>query len=572
MSEHTAAPVADPASDGPERARTTRGDSAAGTSGSGSGDVTVAGVGTESGTEDGVEAGAGGGRPSMPHFGLAVICFVLFLTFLDNTIISASLGDVQSSLHAGVTQLQWVVSGYALTFASLMLTCGTLGDLYGRKKLLLIGVIIFCLGSVLAALAPTTPFLIAGRVVMGVGAACSEPGTLSMIRQLYPERRVRARALGTWAAVSGLALALGPVIGGVLVGLWSWRAVFWFNLLFGALALVAAWVVLPESADPVKARLDYPGFVLGAVALATATFATISGETAGYITWWVLLLFGASVVGVVAFVLVELRAENPVLDVRFFTRPAFAGSTVLAFTSYFGIFSIFFFVALYLEEVGSTSGFSLALDFIPMTVGMVLASTFTGRWVSWRGPRVPMMVGCVLAGTGILLTESLITPHAGLTTVGWTLAIAGIGFGIVIVPVTSSALTSVPAEHSGMAASTNNTSRELGAVAGVAILGSVVNGQLTVHLVSRLAALGIPAAFRSQVIAAVTTGSVGSQAAQVGKQSESIQQIITKVEGAAYGAFGHGLDLALLASGAMLLASAVVAYFTAPRTAPPPHA
>jgi EmrB/QacA subfamily drug resistance transporter len=504
----------------------------------------------------------------MPHFGLAVICFVLFLTFLDNTIISASLGDVQSSLHAGVTQLQWVVSGYALTFASLMLICGTLGDLYGRKRLLLIGVTIFCGGSVLAALAPTIPFLIAGRVVMGVGAACSEPGTLSMIRQLYPERRVRARALGPWAAVSGLALAMGPVIGGILVGLWSWRAVFWFNLIFGALALVAARIILPESADPVKARLDYPGFVLGAVSLAMAT---ISGETSGYITWWVLLLYGASVVGLVAFVLVELRAENPVLNVRFFKLPAFAGSTVLAFTSYFGIFSIFFFVALYLEEVGSTSPFSLALDFIPMTVGMVLASAFTGRWVSWRGPRVPMMTGCVLAGTGILLTEALISPHAGLSTVGWTLAIAGIGFGIVIVPVTSSALTSVPAEHSGMAASTNNTSRELGAVAGVAILGSVVNGQLTVHLVSRLSALGIPPAFRSEVIAAVTTGSVGSQAAKVGKVSESIQQIITKVEGAAYGAFGHGLDLALLASGAMLLASAVVAYFTAPRSAPPPH-
>jgi len=357
----------------------------------------------------------------------------------------------------------------------------------------------------------------------------------------------------------------------VLVGLWSWRAVFWFNLLFGALALVAARVILPESADPVKARLDYPGFILGAVSLAMATFATIAGETSGYITWWILLLYGAAVVGLVAFVLVELRAENPVLDVRFFRLPAFAGSTILAFTSYFGIFSIFFFVALYLEEVGATSPFSLALDFIPMTVGMVLASAFTGRWVSRRGPRLPMITGCVLAGAGILLTDAFISPHAGLSTMGWTLAIAGIGFGIVIVPVTSSALTSVPAEHSGMAASTNNTSRELGAVAGVAILGSVVNGQLTVHLVHRLAALGIPPAFRSEVIAAVTTGSVGSQAAKVGKVSESLQQIITKVEGAAYGAFGHGLDLALLAAGSMLLASAVVAYFTAPRTAPPPH-
>jgi EmrB/QacA subfamily drug resistance transporter len=505
----------------------------------------------------------------MPHFGMAVICFILFLTFLDNTVISATLSDVQSGLHAGVGQLQWVVSGYALAFASLMLMAGTLGDLYGRKKLMLIGVVIFCGGSVLSALADSTSVLIAGRVVMGVGAACSEPGTLSMIRHLYPHRRTRARALGVWAAVSGLALAMGPVIGGLLVGIWSWRAVFWFNLVFGMAALIAAAIVLPENSDPVRARLDIPGFVLGAAALGCATFATIAGETSGYFTPWILVLYGVALLAAVAFVFVELRAQNPVLDVRFFRRPPFAGSTVLAFTSYFGIFSIFFFVALYLEVVASVSPFALALDFIPMTVGMVLASVFTGRWVSAGGARNPMIVGCLLAATGIFLTDAFISPHAGLSSVGWTLAVAGIGFGIVIVPVTSSALTSVPAEHSGMAASTNNTSRELGAVAGVAILGSIVNGHLTVNLSSRLAAIGIPPSFRSQVIAAVTTGSLGSQAAgSAGKGNASIQEIINKVVTAAYGAFADGLDLALAVSGSLLVASAVIAYFTATRVRP----
>jgi EmrB/QacA subfamily drug resistance transporter len=499
----------------------------------------------------------------MPHFGLAVLLAILFLTFLDNTVISATLSAVQSGLHAGVSQLQWVVSGYALTFASLMLICGSLGDNFGRKKIMLIGVVVFCAGSVVSALSTSSAELILGRVIMGAGAAGSEPGTLSMIRHLYPERKSRARALGIWSAVSGLALALGPVIGGVLVGVSSWRAVFWFNLAFGAVVLAMAAVVLPENADPVRGRVDYPGFVLGAVALGTATFATISGESAGYITWWVLTLYGVSVVTLGAFVMVERRAQNPMLDLSFFRRLPFAGSTFVAFTSYFGIFSIFFFVALYLEVVGDASPFSLALDFIPLTAGMVLASLFTGRWVAAIGSRVPMMVGCVVAAAGILLTDVVITPQAGLSTVGWTLAIAGIGFGIVVVPVTSSALTSVPAEHSGMAASTTNTSRELGAVAGVAILGSIVNGQLTVQLADRLAAIGIPPAFRSQVIAAVTTGSLGSQArGSAGKGNASIQEIINKVVTAAYGAFGHGLDLALTASGALLLVSAVVAYLT----------
>ena len=505
-----------------------------------------------------------GGALKMPHFGMAVLMAILFLTFLDNTVISATLSDVQSGLHAGVAQLQWVVSGYALAFASLMLVCGTLGDNFGRKKLMLIGVVIFCAGSVVSAMATSSDMLIAGRVIMGIGAAGSEPGTLSMIRHLFPDRQRRARALGTWAAVSGLALALGPVVGGVLVGIWSWRAVFWFNLAFGAIALVLASVLLPENADPVRGRLDFPGFVLGAVALGTATFATISGETAGYITWWVLLAYGASVVTAVAFVVVERRARNPMLDMTFFRRLPFAGSTFVAFTSYFGIFSIFFFVALYLEVVGSTAPYTLALDFLPLMVGMVVASLFTGRWVAAVGTRVPMTVGCVVAGIGIILTDVVITPDAGLSTVGWTMAVAGIGFGMAVVPVTSAALTNVPAAHSGMAASITNTSRELGAVAGVAILGSVVNGQLTVNLANRLAAIGIPPAYRSEVIAAVTTGSLGSQArGSAGKGNASIQEIIDKVVAAAYGAFGHGLDLALTASGALLLVSAIVAYTTA---------
>jgi len=509
------------------------------------------------------DASAAGPQLRMPHVGLAVLLAILFLTFLDNTVISATLSDVQSGLHAGVAQLQWVVSGYALTFASLMLICGSLGDNFGRKRLMLIGVTVFCAGSVVAAVAPSSSVLIAGRVIMGAGAAASEPGTLSMIRHLYPERKRRARALGLWAAVSGLALAMGPVIGGVLVGVSSWRSVFWFNLAFGVVVLVAARVVLPENADPAPGRVDFAGFVLGAATLGTATFATIAGETNGYITWWILTLYAVSVVALVAFLAVERRATNPMLDLSFFRRPPFAGSTFVAFTSYFGIFSIFFFVALYLEVVGSTSPFQLALDFIPMTVGMVLASLFTGRWVAAVGSRVPMTVGCVVAATGILLTDVVITPNAGLATVGWSLAIAGIGFGIAIVPVTSSALTSVPAEHSGTAASTTNTSRELGAVAGVAILGSIVNGQLTVQLANRLAAIGIPVSYRSQVIAAVTTGSIGSQArGSAGKGNASIQEIINKVVTAAYGAFGHGLDLALTASGALLLVSAVVAYCT----------
>lgn len=494
---------------------------------------------------------------------LATLSFILFLTFLDNTIVSVVLAGVQMDLHAGVSGLQWVVNGYALVFASLMLIMGTLGDLFGRKKVMLAGVVIFCAGSVVAALAPSVGVLTAGRVVMGVGAAASEPGTLSMIRHLYPDGRERARALGVWTAVSGLALAMGPVIGGVLAGLYSWRAVFWFNLFFGVVALVGAQLTLPENADPQSTRLDIPGFILGATALAAVSFAVISGETAGYFTWWIDLLFALSGVAAIAFVLFERRAANPVLNVRYFRKPAFSGSNFVAFATFFSIFSLFFLVALYLQAVGTSSSYQTAVDFVPMAVGMVVSAVFTGRWVAATGPRLPMAVGCVLAGLGVLLTAFRLSPSAGLAAVGWTMAIAGIGFGIAIVPVTSTALTVIPPEHSGMAASTTNTSRELGAVAGVAILGSIVNGQLTVALAHRLHQLGIPQTFINAVVAAVTTGTFNTKAARsVAGNNANLAVIVNRIIDAAFTAFGNGIDVALFFGAALMALSAVVAVLT----------
>jgi len=495
------------------------------------------------------------------RLGLATLLLVLFLTFMDNTVISVTLADVQNRLHTGISQLQWVINGYALVFASFMLIFGTLGDQLGRKKVMLSGVILFCAGSIVGALAPNANALVAGRVIMGLGAAASEPGTLSMIRHLYPERRSRAKALGLWAGVSGLALALGPLIGGVLVGLYSFRAVFWFNLFFGFIALVGAAAVLPESVNATRYRLDFAGFLLGAGALATASYAVIQGESSGYLNFRIDLLFAAAFVLGIGFLFYERTAHNPVLNLSFFKRPAFSGANVVAFCTYFGTFSIFFFVALYLQDVGTSTGYGTALDFVPMAAAMIIASVVTGRWVARSGPRLPMTVGCILAGVGIILTEIVLKPSSGLSTLGWTLPIAGAGFGIAIVPVTSAALSALPPENSGMAASATNTSRELGAVAGVAILGSMVNGQLISNLVRQLNLIGIPKAFQNVVITAVTTGTFNAQAKQF-KSTPQINKIVIEVEQAAYVAFGRGLDVALSAAGAMMFACAIVAALT----------
>jgi MFS family permease len=383
-----------------------------------------------------------------------------------------------------------------------------------------------------------------------------------MIRHLYPDPAQRARSLGIWAAVSSLGLALGPLIGGLLVFGWSWRAIFWFNVFFGVLAFTSAAIVLPESSDPVRARFDIPGFVLGALALGSLTFGIILGETAGYRTWWIDLLFLFALLAAVTFVFAELHANNPVLNVRYFKKPAFASSNIIAFTAYFGTFAIFFMVALYLQVVVSVSPLGLALNFVPLAVGMVVASLLTGRWVALWGPRIPMAVGCLLAGVGILLTNAMITPHVGIDQIGWTMFVAGVGVGMAMVPVTSASLGSVPAKHSGMAASTTNTFRELGAVVGVAVLGSIVNGQLTVNLVRRLTAIGIPKAYQSLVVSAVTTGAYQGEAKAATAKSHAITHIVDEVTSAAYGAFGRGLNLSLNIAGGLLLASAVLALAT----------
>lgn len=494
---------------------------------------------------------------------LATLCAVLFLTFLDNTVVSVALADVQSSLHAGVTSLQWVVNGYALAFAALMLTGGVLGDQFGRKKIMLGGVGVFCAGSVLCAVAHNVDMLIAGRVVMGVGAAASEPGTLSIIRHVYPDRKTRADALGVWAAVSGLALALGPVIGGALVGYSDWRAIFWFNLGFGVVAFAMAAIFVPETSDRRVRRFDIPGVILGAVALGCASSAVIQGEESGYGSPGIVALFCLAAVGAAAFVAVELRTHDPLLKLNYFRRPAFAGSTFLAFVIYFGVFSIFFFTALYLQVVVGASAYQTAVDFLPMAASMIIASTLTGPWVARIGPRIPMVTGSVLAGAGILVTSAVLGPQVGLADLGWVLSVVGIGFGIALVPITSTALSSIPPEDSGMAASTTNTSRELGAVFGVAVLGSLVNAHLTGQLAGRLKAIGIPPHFQNIVITAITTGSVpGSASAARRSSSPAIQTIINKVVHAAYTAFGDGLHQALVLSGSLILLGAVVAAMT----------
>ncbi|MGN6681962.1 MAG: MFS transporter [Streptosporangiaceae bacterium] len=500
---------------------------------------------------------------------LATLCLVLFLTFLDITIVSVALAGIQTELAAGVSSLQWVVGAYALTFAASMLTFGTLGDQFGRKKILLAGICVFIAGAVMAGLSvivtsgsAALAIVIAGRAVMGVGAAASEPGTLSMLRHIYPEYRSRNWALGVWAAVSGSALALGPVVGGALVYAWNWPAIFWFNVLFGLIALVGAIVVLPENSDPTHKRIDLIGAALGAIALAALIFAVINAESAGFASPESIALFCVSAVAAAAFLWQESRAEHPLLDLRFLRIPQFATPNIVAFCAYFATFAIFFFTALFLEEVTGYNGGQIAMVFLPMTILMIVASLLAGRWTGSVGVRWSIVGGCAAFAGGLLWTNEVISPQPPYVPLTAALALTGIGIGACVVPITSSVLAVVPPERSGMAASTTNTSREVGAVMGVAILGAIVIGKLQTALVASLNALGLPRNIQQIVISGVLTGKEPS-AGQASKLAPAGQaKLVHEVIQATYSAFQSGLHDALYVSAGLVAAAGILTAIT----------
>jgi MFS family permease len=423
---------------------------------------------------------------------------------------------------------------------------------------MLTGAGVFCAGSILCALAPNAQVLIAGRAIMGLGAAASEPGTLSVLRHIYTDDRARARAVGVWAAVSGLALALGPVIGGAIIGAWNWRGIFWFNLFFGLLALLVAAVVVPESSDPHAARVDTVGTVLGAGALATLVFGIIDAETSSFAATVPVTLFCVSAVLAAAFIWWEHRAASPLLYPRLFRLRWFTVPNVVAFCTYFSTFAIFFFTALYLNQVLGASGYRIALVFAPMTVLMIASSVLAGYWTGTAGPRWPIIIGCALFGAGLLLANPLISTHPNYFLLALALAAAGIGIGVTVVPVTSAVLDAVPPDRSGMAASAANTSREIGAVTGVAVLGALVFSQVNASLTTGLVRLGVPIGYKTLILEFIETG----QVVGVNINNYTSNPIVGKVIGAAYAAFGDGVHLALYVSAGLMFFAALLSLVT----------
>ena len=402
---------------------------------------------------------------------LVVMCVGYFLVLLDVTIVNVALPSIGSGLGASVSGLQWVVDGYAIALASLMLAGGTIGDLHGHKRVVLSGLAIFGVASIGCALASDTAVLVGFRVVQGIGAALLLPGTLAVIANAFPERRERARAIGVWAGIGSVALPAGPLLGGALVQGIGWRAVFAINAPIVAAAFAVAVRVVHESTDPQGRRFDAPGVVLGGLTLAATTFAFIQAGRAGV---------GAPVVAaavvalalLAAFLAVERSRPDPMLPLRLFARRDFSAANAVAAAMNLGTLGMLFVLTLYLQRVQGRSALEAGLAVIPLFTPLSVIAPFAGRLTARIGSRLPMAAGMLIAAIGIAL---LVRVQADSTFVALlpSLLLWGIGMGVLTPAVVAAAVGAVPSDRAGLGSAVNNTARQAGGAIGIAAFGAV---------------------------------------------------------------------------------------------------
>jgi MFS transporter, DHA2 family, methylenomycin A resistance protein len=405
---------------------------------------------------------------------LLIMSVGYFLVLLDVTIINVTLPSIHSALGAEVSELQWVVDGYALALASLLLTGGTLGDLYGHKRVVLTGFAVFGVASLACGLAPTSSVLVIARVVQGVGAAVLLPGTLAVITGAYgKERAAQARAISLWAAVGSLALPAGPLLGGLLVETIGWRGVFLVNPLVVALAMVASARVVQESNRASEQKLDTPGVALGAVLLATLTFAFIEGGRSGWISVPVLAASACAAVAFVAFIFVESRSRSPMLPLGFFRIPDFTGANAVAGLMNLVALGTIFLLTLYLQVVQGRSALLAGVEMVPMFAPLSALAPISGRLAARFGPRLPMVAGLALGAFGMVLLSRLEASSRYLPEVLAPMVCIGACLGLLTPAVVAAAMGSVPASRSGLASGANNTARQAAGAIGVALFGAL---------------------------------------------------------------------------------------------------
>jgi EmrB/QacA subfamily drug resistance transporter len=492
---------------------------------------------------------------------LLTMCFALFMAMLDNTVVNVALPKLSEDLGAGVSGLQWIVDGYALAFASLLLAGGILGDRYGRKRMFLTGLAGFTLASLACGLSSSTSMLIAFRAVQGVGASLLIPGTLAIIAVTFPPHE-RAKAIGIWAGISGFALALGPTVGGWMVEHVGWQSVFFLNVPIGTIGLIVGLRSIRESTSPEVRRLDLGGLALGTGGLFSVTYGLIEANQLGWSDPVIVTALVLAAVLFVAFIAYERRSDHAMLPLEFFRIPAFSAGNMVAFAVTLGMFGTFFFASLYLQLVRGYSPFGAGLRFVPMTGMVILAAPNAGRLASKYGSRWPMTIGLTLAGTGLLILTR-IGPNTSYALIAPVFMMMGIGMGSTMTPMTAAVMNAVGPARAGLGSATTNTSREVGGVFGIALLGTLLTTKLKSSLTAAVAGLGLTPGVQQRIIETAGHGQFNPKLLS-GLPAEQAAGV-TRAFGTS---FLDGFHLAVLVAGCVLLAAAYVSYRFIPSGAP----
>jgi EmrB/QacA subfamily drug resistance transporter len=410
---------------------------------------------------------------------LGAVAFGLFMIMLDNTVVFVALAAIQSDLKISQSELEWVVSGYALTFAVLMLTGGKLADLLGRRRIFIVGLAIFTASSLACGLATGAGFLIGARVVQGVGAALMNPATLSIIVATFPPRQ-RGTAIGIWVGISAMALAIGPLIGGILTEQINWSWIFFINVPVGIAGIIVSRLFITESRDESEEqRLDLPGLISSAVGLFGLTYALIEGNNYGWSSPRILAGFALAAAGLVSFVMLEHRQRVPMLDLSLFKNPTFAGANVTMLLVALAMFGVFFFNSLYLGQVLGYSPIQTGATFLPLTILIVFVAPLAGRFSDKIGSRWLMGVGLVLL-SGSLLSFSTLGVDSTFWDIVPGLILGGFGMSLAMTPTTAAAMGSVPVDKAGVGSAVLNSMRQVGGSLGIALMGAIVAASVSV--------------------------------------------------------------------------------------------
>jgi EmrB/QacA subfamily drug resistance transporter len=404
---------------------------------------------------------------------LVICCMSLVIVGLDNTIVNVALPSIQRDLHASVSGLQWVVDGYTLVLASLLVLSGSTADRFGRRITFQAGLATFTVASLLCSLAPSLGWLVAFRMLQGVGGSMLNPVAMSIIVNTFTDRAERARAIGVWGAAVGVSLALGPVVGGLLIASVGWRGIFWVNIPVGMAAIVLTALFVPESKAPHPRRFDPFGQVLVIVTLASLIYGIIEGPSHGWGSPEIIGCFCLFAVALGTLLFCEPRRREPLLDLRFFRSAPFSGATVIAVSAFAALGGFLFLNTLYLQDVRGYSALHAGLLTLPLAAVTVVFAPLSGRMISIRGPRIPLIVAGVCMSGGALMLTGLTAQQS----TGWLLAsyvLFGIGFGVVNAPITNTAVSGMPRAQAGVASAIASTSRQVGQSLGVAVVGSAV--------------------------------------------------------------------------------------------------